>query len=160
MNQDYLDTISAIERLHRRCLEVIKAELDRSGVRDINNIQSLILFNIGEEELTVGELTLRGCYHGSNVSYNLKKLVDFGYVSHRRSAHDRRSYRVKLTDKGIKIRSLLQDMFSRHADSLSGFNMDSDVFSQANDVLLRLDLFWASQSDAYGMSDKALSRVA
>ena len=160
MNQDYLDTIAAVERLHRRCLEVIKTELDRSGVRDINNIQSLILFNIGEEELTVGELTLRGCYHGSNVSYNLKKLVDFGYVSHRRSAHDRRSYRVKLTEKGIKIRGLLQDMFARHADSLSGFNMESDVFAKTNDVLLRLDRFWASQSDAYGMSDKALSRVA
>ena len=160
VNQDYLDTIAAIERLHRRCLEVIKTELDRSGVRDINNIQSLILFNIGDEELTVGELTLRGCYHGSNVSYNLKKLVDFGYVSHRRSAHDRRSYRVKLTDKGVKVRNLLQDMFARHADSLSGLNMDAAVFSSANDVLLRLDRFWASQSDAYGMSDKALSRVA
>ena len=78
----------------------------------------------------------------------------------RRSAHDRRSYRVKLTEKGIKIRALLQDMFGRHADSLTGFNMDADVFSKTNDVLLRLDRFWASQSDAYGMSDKALSRVA
>jgi len=144
VNHDYLDTIAAVERLHRRCLEVIKTELDRSGVRDINNIQSLILC----------------CYHGSNVSYNLKKLVDFGYVSHRRSSHDRRSYRVKLTEKGIKIRGLLQEMFARHADALGGFNMDADVFSKTNDVLLRLDRFWASQSDAYGMSDKALSRVA
>ena len=79
-NQDYLDTIAAIERLHRRCLEVIKTELDRSGVRDINNIQSLILFNIGEEELTVGELTQRGYYLGSNVSYNVKKMVENGYL--------------------------------------------------------------------------------
>ena len=160
MNQDYLDTIAAIERLHRRCLEVIKTELDRSGVRDINNIQSLILFNIGEEELTVGELTLRGCYHGSNVSYNLKKLVDFGYVSHRRSAHDRRSYRVKLTDKGGKIRKLLDDTFARHAEALESLSISIDTLGQANDVLLRLDRFWASQSDAYGISDKALSRVA
>ncbi|MEC8275329.1 MAG: winged helix DNA-binding protein, partial [Pseudomonadota bacterium] len=110
--------------------------------------------------LTVGELTLRGCYHGSNVSYNLKKLVDFGYVSHRRSAHDRRSYRVKLTDKGGKIRKLLDDMFARHAEALESLSISVDTLGQANDVLLRLDRFWASQSDAYGISDKALSRVA
>ena len=111
MSVNYLEAISLIERLHRRCLEVIKTELDRASVRDINNIQSLILFNIGKEELTVGELTLKGCYHGSNVSYNLKKLVEFGYVSHERSNHDRRSYRVKLTNKGHEVRNLLHQMF-------------------------------------------------
>ena len=156
----YLDSLQLIERLHRRFLDVVKVELDRLRIQDINNIQSLILFTIGEEELTVGELTLRGCYHGSNVSYNLKKLVDFGYVSHRRSAHDRRSYRVKLTDKGGKIRKLLDDMFARHAEALESLSISVDTLGQANDVLLRLDRFWASQSDAYGISDKALSRVA
>jgi hypothetical protein len=48
-----------------------------SGIRDINNVQGLILFNVGDgAEMPIGELTLRGCYLGSKVSYNRKKTVD------------------------------------------------------------------------------------
>jgi len=72
----YLEMISLVERLHRQCLEVVKADLDRRGIRDLNNVQALILFNIGEEEFSVGELTQRGYYLGSNVSYNVKKMVE------------------------------------------------------------------------------------
>ena len=132
MNYSYLETVAVIERLHRRCLEVIKAELDRSSVRDINNIQALILFNISDEELTVGELTLRGCYHGSNVSYNLKKLREFGYVSHEQSAHDKRSFRVKLTAKGREIRELLQNMFERHAEAMEKMDVTNESFVELN----------------------------
>lgn len=149
MDQSYLETVAVIERLHRRCLEVIKTELDRADIRDINNIQALILFNIGDEELTVGELTLRGCYHGSNVSYNLKKLRGFGYVTHEQSAHDKRSFRVKLTEKGHEIRALLQEMFERHSDALSDMEVGSEKFSELNETLLRLDRFWASSSGDY-----------
>ena len=141
MNYSYLETVAVIERLHRRCLEVIKAELDRSSVRDINNIQALILFNISDEELTVGELTLRGCYHGSNVSYNLKKLREFGYVSHEQSAHDKRSFRVKLTAKGREIRELLQNMFERHAEAMEKMDVTNESFVELNETLFRVDRF-------------------
>ena len=57
MKQSYLETIRLIERLHRRFLDVIKTELDRLGIEDINNVQTLILSNISNEQLTVGELT-------------------------------------------------------------------------------------------------------
>jgi DNA-binding MarR family transcriptional regulator len=87
----YLSTIGLIERLHRQCLEVIKVELDRGGIRDLSNVQAMILFNIGDDELTVGELTQRGYYLGSNVSYNVKKMVENGYLIQERSRHDRRS---------------------------------------------------------------------
>ena len=70
----YLDVIALVERPHRQFLEVVKLELDTQGVHDINNVQAMILFNIGDPEMTVGELTLRGCYLGSNVSYNVKKM--------------------------------------------------------------------------------------
>ncbi len=149
MNYSYLETVAVIERLHRRCLEVIKAELDRSSVRDINNIQALILFNISDEELTVGELTLRGCYHGSNVSYNLKKLREFGYVSHEQSAHDKRSFRVKLTAKGREIRELLQNMFERHAEAMEKMDVTNESFVELNETLFRLDRFWAASSGDY-----------
>ena len=78
MQHPYFEAITLVERLHRQFLDVLKIELERAGIQDINNVQSLILYNIGEDELTVGELTARGYYLGSNVSYNLKKMVENG----------------------------------------------------------------------------------
>ena len=98
----YLHAISLIERMHRQFLDVVKSELDGQRIRDINNVQALILFNIGTDELTVGELTQRGYYLGSNVSYNVKKMVEHGYLKQERSEHDRRSVRVSLSDKGMQ----------------------------------------------------------
>src|ERR687883_1012309 len=119
MKAAYLDTISLIERLHRHFLDVVKLELDGSDIRDINNVQGLMLFNIGDAEMTVGELTLRGCYLGSNVSYNVKKMVENGYLVQERSVHDRRSIHVKLTDKGAKLRDKLSAMHRRHVEMLA-----------------------------------------
>jgi hypothetical protein len=72
----YLEALTLVERLHRRLLDVIKDEFDRRGSADINSVQALLLYNIGDKELTAGELRTRGYYLGSNVSYNLKKLVE------------------------------------------------------------------------------------
>src|SRR5260221_89692 len=119
MKAAYLDVIALIERLHRQFLEVVKLELDTQGVHDINNVQAMILFNIGDLELTVGELTLRGCYLGSNVSYNVKKMVENGYLIQERSAHDRRSIRVRLSQKGLGLCAQLDAMHDRHVEALS-----------------------------------------
>ncbi|HAW45624.1 MAG TPA: MarR family transcriptional regulator, partial [Roseovarius sp.] len=70
----YLDALSLVERLHRLLLDVIKDEFERVGILEINAVQALLLFNIGDHEVTAGELKSRGYYQGSNVSYNLKKL--------------------------------------------------------------------------------------
>jgi DNA-binding MarR family transcriptional regulator len=109
----YYETIHVIERLHRQSLDVLKLELDRLGIQDINNVQSLILYSIGSDQLTVGELTLRGYYLGSNVSYNLKKMVESGYLVQERSLHDRRSVRIKVSPKGASLRSKLDEFFER-----------------------------------------------
>src|SRR5215472_2065118 len=114
MYRSYLEVISLIERLHRRFLDVVKLELDGLGIRDINNVQGSILFNIGDAEMTIGELTLRGCYLGSNVSYNLKKMVENGYLSQERSVLDRRSIRVRLTKKGREVCRHVEKMHSTH----------------------------------------------
>ena len=118
MNNKYLEAISLVERLHRHFLEVVKLELEGLGIHDINNVQGMMLFNIGDAEMTVGELTLRGCYLGSNVSYNVKKMVENGYLAQHRSPHDRRSIHVKLTEKGIELRDRLTVMHRRHAEML------------------------------------------
>src|SRR5271165_213863 len=126
MNNDYLEVIALIERLHRHFLEVVKLELEGLGIHDINNVQGMMLFNIGEAEMTVGELTLRGCYLGSNVSYNVKKMVENGYLVQQRSAHDRRSVHVRLTEKGIRLRDALSAMHDRHVELLSQATVNMD----------------------------------
>ena len=60
----YLEALTLVERLHRRLLDVIKDEFDRRGRSDINSVQALLLYNIGDKELTAGELRTRGYYLG------------------------------------------------------------------------------------------------
>jgi DNA-binding MarR family transcriptional regulator len=139
--------ISLVERLHRHFLEVVKLELDGLGIHDINNVQGLMLFNIGDAEMTVGELTLRGCYLGSNVSYNVKKMVENGYLEQERSVHDRRSIHVRLTDKGRKLRDLLTEMHRRHVDLLAQTAVSDEDLAAVTLTLRRLERFWIRAGD-------------
>ena len=147
MNNPYLEVISLVERLHRQFLEVVKLELDGFGIHDINNVQAMMLFNIGDAEMTVGELTLRGCYLGSNVSYNVKKMVETEYLAHERSVHDRRSVHVRLTEKGIKSRDNLTVMHRRHAEMLSRAALSADDLQATSVTLRRLERFWIRAAD-------------
>ena len=142
MDAAYLDVIALVERLHRQFLEVVKLELDGQGVHDINNVQAMILFNIGDLEMTVGELTLRGCYLGSNVSYNVKKMVENGYLVQERSLHDRRSIHVHLTEKGCELRDSLTAMHQRHLEMLSQAELTADDLQAVGVTLRRLEQFW------------------
>src|SRR2546429_5565285 len=142
----YLDALTLVERLHRRLLDVIKDEFDRRSRADINSVQALLLYNIGEKELTAGELRTRGYYLGSNVSYNLKKLVEMGFLDHQRSRIDRRSVRIRLTDKGREVRDIVQALYQKHVrtvEQVGGIN--SDEFSTLNKSLHRLQRFFTDQ---------------
>lgn len=142
MKSTYIETILLIERLHRRFLDVIKTELDRSGVEDVNNVQTLILYNISGEQLTVGELTNRGYYLGSNVSYNVKKLVEQGYLEQEKSPHDKRSTRVKLSEKGLELCAKIDALYERHVEDLSKGEPNADAMADMNDSLHALERFW------------------
>jgi DNA-binding MarR family transcriptional regulator len=150
VRQPYYDSILLIERLHRHFLEVLKTELDRLGIQDINNVQSLILYNIGDDELTVGELTARGYYLGSNVSYNVKKMVENGYLGQERSPHDRRSVRVRLSDKGLDLRDKISSMFERQIKALDKAGLNDDELIKANETMRKLERFWSSSLDYSG----------
>ena len=142
----YLDALGMVERLHRLLLDVVKDEFERVGVLDINAVQALLLFNIGDNEVTAGELKSRGYYQGSNVSYNLKKLVDMGYIHHQRSRTDRRSVRVSLTDEGKKVAQAVDALYERHTESLEQIGqIDPNSFVQLNKSLQRLERFWTDQ---------------
>ncbi|MCM2292112.1 MarR family winged helix-turn-helix transcriptional regulator [Allorhizobium sp. BGMRC 0089] len=147
----YLDSLHLVERLHRRLLDVIKDEFDRQGRNDVNAVQALLLFNIGNAELTAGELRSRGYYLGSNVSYNVKKLVDLGFINHARSRVDRRSVRISLTQEGQDIAETVARLYERHIASIEKVGgIGPDEFNQMNRLLQRLDRFW-NDTIAYRM---------
>lgn len=142
----YLDNLALVERLHRLLLDVIKDEFERLNILEINSVQALLLFNIGENEVTAGELKSRGYYQGSNVSYNLKKLVELGYMHHQRSEIDRRSVRVRLTEKGRHVRGLIADLFARHSDGIEKRGLiDASGMDEINMSLKRMERFWTEQ---------------
>ena len=142
----YLEALSLVERLHRLLLDVIKDEFERVGVLEINSVQALLLFNIGENEVTAGELKSRGYYQGSNVSYNLKKLVEMGYMHHQRCEIDRRSVRVRLTEKGREIRAVVSELFERHAVGLIDKDIiDAQGIEEISVMLRRMERYWTDQ---------------
>ncbi|CUH87275.1 hypothetical protein PH5382_01200 [Phaeobacter sp. CECT 5382] len=142
----YLEALALVERLHRLLLDVIKDEFERVGVLEINAVQALLLFNIGDNEVTAGELKSRGYYQGSNVSYNLKKLVELDYMHHQRCEIDRRSVRVRLTPRGREIRDIVAGLFSRHAEGLEGKDVISrDGIADITASLKRVERYWSDQ---------------
>lgn len=142
----YLEALTLVERLHRRLLDVIKDEFDRRGRADINSVQALLLYNVGDKELTAGELRTRGYYLGSNVSYNLKKLVEMGFLDHQRSRVDRRSVRIKLTDKGQEVRNIVDTLYQKHVRTVEQVGgISADEFVTLNKSLHRLERFWTDQ---------------
>jgi DNA-binding MarR family transcriptional regulator len=142
----YLVSLKLIERLHRLLLDVIKDEFERLGRADVNSVQALLLYNIGDAELTAGELTSRGYYLGSNVSYNLKKLVDAGYINHQRSTTDRRSVRVRLTEKGQEVCKVVNDLYHRQLKSLQQVGgLGTGELETLNKALIKLERFWTDQ---------------
>ena len=139
----YLEALRLVERLHRRLLDVIKDEFDRRGRSDVNSVQALLLYNISDKELTAGELRTRGYYLGSNVSYNVKKLVETGYLHHSRSRIDRRAVRISLTDKGRDIHAIVSGVYDKHVatvEQIGGIN--AGEFTRLNQSLVRLERFW------------------
>ena len=142
----YLEALTLVERLHRRLLDVIKDEFDRRGRSDVNAVQALLLYNIGDKELTAGELRTRGYYLGSNVSYNVKKLVEMGYLHHARSRIDRRSVRISLTEKGEDVHKIVAGLYEKHATTVEQIGgVLTDDFARMNQSLARLERFWTDQ---------------
>jgi DNA-binding MarR family transcriptional regulator len=142
----YLEALTLVERLHRRLLDVIKDEFDRRGRSDVNAVQALLLYNIGDKELTASELRTRGYYLGSNVSYNVKKLVEMGYLHHARSRLDRRSVRISLTEKGREVHQIVGGLYDKHISTVEQIGgITTDEFSKLNQSLVRLERFWTDQ---------------
>lgn len=142
----YLEALTLVERLHRRLLDIIKDEFDRRGRDDLNSVQALLLYNIGDKELTASELRTRGYYLGSNVSYNVKKLVEMGYLHHARSRVDRRSVRISLTVQGREVHDIVAGVYEKHMRTIEPIGgISTDDFRRLNQSLGRLERYWTDQ---------------
>lgn len=102
-----IDLPRLIERMHRRFLDIVRAELNRLDAADLNPVQAMQLLDI-EDEMSVQELIDRGHYIGSNTLYNVRKLGHAGYLEPSRSPTDRRALRVRLTAKGSRLCAALK----------------------------------------------------
>ncbi len=142
MKKEYLELTRLIERLHRRFLDVLRAELNRMGIKDINAVQALLLANIGEEEIVIRDLVERGYYQGSNVSYNIKKLVEMGYLEQERSTHDRRSVRINLTEKAMTVVTSIRELEERNALALGEHGVSVEEIDSVCNMLRRLERTW------------------
>ena len=144
MKEVYFEIVVMIERLHRLFLEVIKTELEREGILDISNVQALILYNVGTNLLTVGELTQRGYYLGSNVSYNLRKMVKAGYVEQHPSQHDRRAIHIRLSSKGQQLYHALDKIFQHQAIKAKDQVASESRMSDISTVFKKFEVFWGA----------------
>ena len=142
MKKEYLELTRLIERLHRRFLDVLRAELARLGIKNINGVQALLLANIGDEEIVIRDLIERGYYQGSNVSYNIKKLVEMGYLEQERSAHDRRSVSIRLTDKAREVVRSIRELEDNLAVTLGQHELNAEVMDSTCRALRRLERTW------------------
>lgn len=138
----YFETITLVERLHHLFLDVLKAELDRLKIFDINNVQCLILYNVGKNEMTVGEISNRGYYLGSNVSYNLKKLVENGYFIQKQAQHDKRASTIRLSEKGTKLYDKVDKLFTKQASNLKYNAVEDQHLVDTLKLLRKLESYW------------------
>ncbi|MTJ83363.1 MAG: MarR family transcriptional regulator [Telmatospirillum sp.] len=142
VNEPYFNIVRLIERLHRHFLDVLRTELRRMDVEDINAVQALLLYNIGEAEVVVRDLKDRGYYHGSNVSYNIKKLTEFEYLEQERCSHDRRSIRLKLTEKGMRLCNGIRELQNRLADKIVATPENRKGLDAATQSMLLVERTW------------------
>ncbi len=114
MRNNCVDVSVYGERNYRLFLDIIKQELDSFNHTDITAIQAFLLMNIGENVVTIGEVISRGYYIGSNASYNVKKLINNGYIQQVPSEYDRRTVYLKLTEKGLELCGEIDDSIKCH----------------------------------------------
>nr|WP_044549738.1 MarR family transcriptional regulator [Azospirillum lipoferum] len=138
----YTDLGRVMESITRRFLDVLRMELARIGVTDLSPTQALMLLHIGTEELSVRDLLERGYYLGSNASYNLKHLVEAGYVDRSPSLRDRRAARLKLSEQGLATCEALKKLEAARADSLLRSDSDGADFETTYRTLRRLERAW------------------
>ncbi|SDH10189.1 MarR family winged helix-turn-helix transcriptional regulator [Roseospirillum parvum] len=143
MSQSYQTIVGMIERLHRHFLDVLRVELRRLGITDINPVQALLLANIGDDDVVMRDLKDRGYYHGSNVSYTIRKLAEAGYLTQARDPFDRRAVRLEITAKGRELCQHISQLQGHLMETMERHGLCEPKLAEAVDSLERLERLWA-----------------
>lgn len=138
----HLDLICLIERMHRRYVDVLRMDLVALGADDLSPAQVMMLFAIGRGETMVRELMARGYYVGSSASYNLKRLVESGYVERKTSERDRRAARLSLAPKGSELCERIRTLDGRYHQRLSRNENQKHELTVTYRTLQRLEEIW------------------
>lgn len=140
---NYFKLAVTCERLHRMFLEIVRRELSRLQIRDINSAQCLILYQAAHEnnKLTINEFTTRGYYMGSNISYNISKMVRNGYFIQCENTDDKRSSYIKLSKKGLELYEKLDELFKDHSFDLEQSGTDNKDFTKLYNILNEIENF-------------------
>lgn len=142
MKDNYFKTIVMIEHLHRLSLQVVKSELNKMKISDINNIQCFILYHLGMQEIIIADMINRGYYLGKNVSYNLKNMIKNGYVVKETKYNDNRSRSVKLSTKGIKLHKKLENLFIMQSKDFYSKCMNKEDLDKFDNMLFKIENFF------------------
>lgn len=143
MSNAYVQLTRMIERLHRRFLDVLRFELDRLHIDDISAPQALMLTKIEDRDVSVRDIVERGYYLGSNASYNIRQMVQAGYVAQERSSHDRRAMRVRLTEKGQDLCAKIAEFEDSQSKTLSDDPSAMSSIESATETLRRIERTWS-----------------
>ena len=142
----FLRSLSLLEQAHRRLHDVVKDDLERGGERNLTGVQALLLYEIGDTETPASALRARGAFAGTSLSYNVKKLQEGGYLIQTRSEEDKRTVSLKLTARGLKVRSRVESLFEKQSAALEPTaSVRPDDLSQLNKTVSRLERFWSDQ---------------
>jgi len=146
LGESFLKSLSLLEQAHRRLHDVVKDDLERGGERSLTGVQALLLYEIGEGEAPASVLRARGAFAGTSLSYNVKKLQEGGYLIQTRSEDDKRTVTLRLTERGLKVRDRVANLFEKQATALEPTaSVRHDDLSQLNKTISRLERFWSDQ---------------
>ncbi|USO02638.1 MAG: winged helix DNA-binding protein [Alphaproteobacteria bacterium] len=139
MRENHLEAISLVEVVYKLYLDVLKTELSKLGILDINNMQAMIMYHIGDRKLSIGEVIDKGCFIGSNVSYNVKKLTSAGYLKQEPSQFDRRSVYLTLTKQGKEVYTKLHKAIQEQKKVLLKYGLSDQDFENLKETLTKLE---------------------
>lgn len=142
-SRHFTQILHSVEMLHHRFLDVISAELGRRD-KALSSVQALILCHASETPISLGQLQALGQYEGTNLTYNISKLAEGGYVKLSRPQWDKRSSLIELTEEGRQVAQVILCALDIHADSLAGIGISAQELLLLTRALKDINHLWSN----------------
>ncbi len=147
MKNSCIDFYTSIVQAQKSFLELIEHELKLINEENLSAVQALIILNIGDNDVSLGDLVLKRGYSGSNASYNIKKIANEGYIEQIPSPHDKRSLILRLTNKGTDVFKKLKSAIDKHSQKLEHVVFDRVNYSRVSKFLREISNYWRNSTN-------------